>query len=241
MLNAVIQPQTNLNYGNKLLSMLLQDNDACKDQLDLIELTRGESLLIAGQGIRYVYFPVNCIVALECELDDGNCAEFALIGREGLVGISTFTGNKTITYNANVLCEGQAWRIPARVMAPLFEQNERFRRIMLDYTQALMTDAIHKVVCLRRHTIEQQLTRILLVCLDRKEQEELVVTQEQIARTMGVRREAITLAAQRLQATGLISYVRGRITLQDRAGIEALTCPCYKVSADAYKGVAHHA
>ena len=119
-------------------------------------------------------------------------------------------------------------------MNALFEDNGRLRGLILHYMQALMTDAAQKVVCIRRHSIEQQLCRTLLACLDRKDQEPLVLTQELIARTMGVRREAVTLAAQKLQAAGLIAYARGHITVIDRTGIEAQSCECYKISVKAF-------
>ncbi len=224
----------NQNCGNTLLATLLAENDTLFAHLDRVHLTQGQILHSAGQEIRNVYFPVGSIVALECELEDGNCAEFALTGREGLVGISCFTGKTAITYNATVLCEGPAWRVPARVMRTLFEDSGRLRRLILGYMQALMTDAAQKVVCIRRHTIEQQLCRTLLACLDRKDQEHLVLTQELIARTMGVRREAVTLAAQKLQAIGLIVYVRGHITVLDRTRIETLSCECYKIVSTAF-------
>jgi len=231
--NMVIPLLKNQNCGNKLLATLLHGNDIVFAHLDQVHLTQGQILHAAGQDIQHVYFPVSSIVALECELEDGSCAEFALTGREGLVGLSCFTGNQAVTYNATVLCEGTALRVPARVMRPLFEDSGHLRRLILGYMQALMTDAAQKVVCIRRHSVEQQPCRTLLACLDCKDKEHLVLTQELIARTMGVRREAVTLAAQKLQATGLIVYARGRITVLDRTGIEARACECYKIVSNA--------
>ena len=222
------------HFGNQLLMALVHECTALSAYLERVDLAQGQVLHAAGQEIAYVYFPMSSIVALECALEDGNCAELALTGREGLVGISSFTGKGATTYSATVLCEGKAWRIPARVMNALFEDNGRLRGLILHYMQALMTDAAQKVVCIRRHSIEQQLCRTLLACLDRKDQEPLVLTQELIARTMGVRREAVTLAAQKLQAAGLIAYARGHITVIDRTGIEAQSCECYKISVKAF-------
>jgi len=226
--------QKNQNFGNQLLTALAQECPTVSAYVDQVQLAQGQVLHVVGQNIGYVYFPVSSIVALECALEDGNSAEFALTGREGLVGISCFTGKGGATYSATVLCEGKAWRVPARIMNALFEDNGRWRRRILHYMQALMTDAAQKVVCIRRHSIEQQLCRTLLACLDRKEQEPLVLTQELIARTMGVRREAVTLAAQKLQAAGRIAYARGHITVIDRTGIEAQSCECYKIVSTAF-------
>lgn len=222
---------------NTLLASIVQEIGPLSLGLERVRLSLGQVLHAAGQAIRSVYFPVDCIVSLESLLEDGSCAEFALAGREGLVGIGCFTGPRSTTYNATVLCEGHAWRVPADVMRSLFENNSRLRRLLLVYMQALMTDAAQKVVCIRRHTIDQQLCRTLLACLDRKPQEPLVLTQELIARTMGVRREAVTLAAQKLQALGLIAYTRGHITVLDRPGVGVHACECYKISFTAFNGL----
>jgi CRP-like cAMP-binding protein len=226
--------QTLPHLGNHLLNAMARESTALPAYLDQVDLTQAQLLHAAGQDIGHVYFPVSSIVALECPLEDGSSAEFALTGREGIVGISCFTGRAATTYSATVLCEGSAWRAPARVMKALFEDNGRLRRLVLHYMQALMTDAAQKVVCIRRHSIEQQLCRTLLACLDRRDQAQLVLTQELIARTMGVRREAVTLAAQKLQAAGLIAYARGHITVLRRAGIEALSCECYRIVSQAF-------
>ena len=193
--------QTPPPFGNHLLNAIARESGALPAHLDRIELAQGQLLHAAGQDIGHVYFPVSSIVALECPLEDGSSAEFALTGREGIVGISCFTGRAATTYSATVLCEGSAWRVPARVMKALFEENGRLRRLVLHYMQALMTDAAQKVVCIRRHSIEQQLCRTLLACLDRRDQAQLVLTQELIARTMGVRREAVTLGGDRCVAS----------------------------------------
>ena len=226
--------QTLPPFDNQLLSAIVMENVTLPGYLDPVDLAQEQILHRAGHDIAYVYFPVSAIVALECALEDGSSAEFALTGREGLVGISCFTGKATTTYSATVLCGGTAWRVPARVMSALFEENGRLRRLILHYMQALMTEAAQKVVCIRRHAIEQQLCRTLLACLDRKNQEQLVMTQDLIARTMGVRREAVTLAARKLQAAGLITYTRGHITVIRRTGIEALSCECYKIASRAF-------
>ena len=227
-----LQPPPQL--GNRLLDAIVRESVSLPACLDRVDLAQEQLLHAAGQAIDHLYFPDNSIIALECPLEDGSSAEFALTGREGVVGISCFTGKAATTYSATVLCEGSAWRAPASVMKALFEDNGRLRRLVLHYMQALMTDAAQKVVCIRRHTIEQQLCRTLLACLDRKDQDRLVLTQELIARTMGVRREAVTLAAQKLQAAGHIAYARGHITVLDRAGIETLSCECYKIASLAF-------
>lgn len=234
-LNTTTPLQASPHCGNQLLAAFMHDSQGLMPHMDSVHLTQGQLLHVAGQNMRYVYFPVNCIVVLECTLEDGNCAEFALTGREGMVGVSCFADKAATNYGATVLCEGTAWRMPARMLRSLFEDSGRLRRIVLAYMHALMTDAAQRVVCIRRHSIEQQLCRTLLTCMDRKDEGPLMLTQELIARTMGVRREAVTLAALKLQATGLIAYARGHITVLDRKGIEQLSCECYRIVSQSFQ------
>jgi CRP-like cAMP-binding protein len=184
-------------------------------------LSVGQVLFEHGRQLSHVYFPVSSIVSLQCDLEDGSASEFALTGNEGVVGVFIFMGTRSTISNAIVIREGMAYRFSADLLFNEFNVSGEFRRLILRYMQAMMTEASQRAVCHRRHSIDQQLCRIILLCLDR--------TQELIARTMGVRREAITVSAQKLQAAGLIHYVRGHITVLDRAGIESLACECYKI------------
>lgn len=200
-----------------------------RDHLQLIELNLGQILFEHGQELSHVYFPVTSIVSLQCDLVDGTSSEFALTGNEGVVGVFIFMGTRTTISNAVVLREGLAYRFHADLLYNEFNHSGAFRRLILRYMQAMMTEASQRAVCHRRHTIEQHLCRIILLCLDRTRTNELTLTQDLIARTMGLRREAVTLAAQKLQAAGLIQYVRGCIKILDREGVESHACECYKI------------
>jgi len=197
--------------------------------LELVELSVGQVLFEHGRRLRHVFFPVTSIVSLQCDLEDDTSSEFALTGNEGVVGVFIFMGTRSTISNAVVIREGLAYRFSADLLLGEFNLSGAFRRLILRYMQAMMTEASQRAVCHRRHTIEQQLCRIILLCLDRTRSSELTLTQDLIARTMGVRREAITLAAQKLQVAGLIRSARGCITVLDRAGVESVTCECYKI------------
>lgn len=197
--------------------------------LELVEVGVGQVLFEHGRALGHVYFPVTSIVSLQCDLEDGTSSEFALTGNEGVVGVFIFMGTRSTISNAVVIREGLAYRFSADLLLGEFNLSGAFRRLILRYMQAMMTEASQRAVCHRRHAIDQQLCRIILLCLDRTQARELTLTQELIARTMGVRREAVTLAAQKLQEAGLICYSRGTIEVLDRTGLEAQACECYKI------------
>ena len=202
--------------------------------LELVELTVGQVLFEHGRPLSHVYFPVTSIVSLQCDLEDGSSSEFALTGNEGVVGVFIFMGTRSTISNAVVIRGGMAYRFNGDMLFDEFNHSGAFRRLILRYMQAMMTEASQRAVCHRRHSIDQQLSRIILLCLDRTQASKLTLTQELIARTMGVRREAITVAAQKLQAAGMIRYARGSITVLDRSGIESLACECYKIVKDEF-------
>ena len=202
--------------------------------LELVELTVGQVLFEHGRPLSHVYFPVTSIVSLQCDLEDGSSSEFALTGNEGVVGVFIFMGTRSTISNAVVIRGGMAYRFNADMLFDEFNHSGAFRRLILRYMQAMMTEASQRAVCHRRHSIDQQLSRIILLCLDRTQASQLTLTQELIARTMGVRREAITVAAQKLQAAGMIRYARGSIRVLDRSGIELLACECYKIVKDEF-------
>lgn len=197
--------------------------------LELVELSFEQVLFEHGRPLSHVYFPITGIVSLQCNLEDGTSSEFALVGNEGLVGVFIFMGTSSSISNAVVIREGLAYRFSADLLIDEFNHFGTVRRLILLYMQAMMTEASQRVVCHRRHLIDQQLCRIILLCLDRTQDNQLRLTQELIARTMGVRREAIAVAAKQLQTAGLISYMRGCIRVLDRVGIELLACECYEI------------
>jgi len=194
----------------------------------------GEVVYESGAQMEHIYFPTTAIVSLLYLMEDGASAEMGMAGKEGVVGVALFMGGNTMPNRAVVQSAGGAVRMRARVLRDEFARGGAFQRLLLRYTQALLTQMSQTAVCNRLHAIEQQLCRWLLLSHDRLDSDELVMTQELIANMLGVRREGVTAAAGRLQEQGLISYVRGRIQVLDRRGLEAAACECYKVVKDEY-------
>lgn len=197
--------------------------------LEEIEMPLGQVLYESGSTLNYVYFPTTAIVSLLYLLENGASAEIAVVGNDGIVGISLFMGGETTPSRAVVQSAGQGYRLRAATMKEEFSRAGPVLHLLLRYTQALITQMTQTAVCNRHHTLDQQLCRWLLLSLDRLTGNELVMTQELIANMLGVRREGVTEAAVRLQAAGLIRYSRGRITILDRRGLEKRTCECYAV------------
>ena len=214
--------------SNKLLAALPADlYERLRPHLELVELEAGASVYEAGSKQPYVYFPTDSIVSLLYVMKDGASTEIAGVGNEGLVGIALFMGGDTTPSRAIVQCAGHAYRLKARLLKAEF--GGALQHLLLRYTQALITQMAQTSVCNRHHSIEQQLCRWLLLTADRLPRSVLTMTQEAIANTLGVRREGVTEAAGKLQEDGLIHYSRGRITVVDRAGLEARVCECYAV------------
>lgn len=216
---------------NRLLRALPEEVwNRLSPHLELIELRQGAGLLQDVEGpADYVYFPTNSIVSLLCVTEDGAAVQTAMVGVEGMVGISLFMGRDMATGRALVQSPGYAFRLPARVLVPEFERTPAVTRLLLRHTQSLMVQMAQAAVCNRHHAIEQQLCRWLLSSLDRLVGNDLAMTQEFIATLIGVRREGVTEAAGRLQRLGLIRYSRGRITVVDREALEHRACECYGV------------
>jgi len=188
----------------------------------------------SGGAQGYVYFPTSSIVSLLYVLADGNSAEIAVTGNEGLVGIALFMGGETTPSRAVVQSAGHGYRLKAAVVKKQFESGGALQHLVLRYTQALITQMTQTAVCNRHHGVDQQLCRWLLLSMDRLASDRLVMTQELIANMLGVRREGVTEAAGKLQAEGLIHYSRGHITVRDRPRLEARVCECYAVVKKEY-------
>lgn len=203
-------------------------------QLELVDMPLGKVLYEPGNRLAHVYFPTDSIVSLLYVMEDGGSAEIAMVGLEGLVGISLFMGGESTPSRAVVQSAGQAFRLKAGVMMQEFNRAGPVLHLLLRYTQALITQMSQTAVCNRHHSLEQQLCRWLLLSLDRLPANEICMTQELIANMLGVRREGVTEAAGRLQKNGLIRYQRGRITVLDRPGLEKSTCECYAVVKTEY-------
>jgi CRP-like cAMP-binding protein len=197
--------------------------------LELVPLLLGESLYEPGGQLRHAYFPTTAIVSLLYVLESGSSAEIAGVGNEGIVGISLFMGGDTTPSSAVVQTAGHSYRLPGRLVKEEFNRAGLLHRLLLRYTQALLTQMCQTAACNRHHSIEQQLCRWLLLTLDRLPSNELVMTQELVASALGVRREGITEAAGTLQRAGVIRYRRGHITVLERSGLEAGACECYAV------------
>lgn len=215
---------------NQLLAALpAADFERLQSHLKLIPLVLGAALYEPGVEMRHLYFPTNSIVSLLYVMADGASAEIAVVGNEGVVGVSLFMGGETTPSRAVVQSAGHAYRLPGQVIKEEFTRGGVMQHLLLRYTQSLLTQMAQTAVCNRHHSLDQQLCRWLLLSLDRLPANELVMTQELIANMLGVRREGVTEAAGHLQGAGLIRYSRGRITVLDRPGLEARTCECYAV------------
>jgi CRP-like cAMP-binding protein len=197
--------------------------------LELVEMPLGEVLYESGGRLDHVYFPTTCIVSLLYVLENGASAEIAVVGYEGILGISLFMGGETTPSRAVVQSAGFGYRLKAPLLKQEFNRAGPVLRLLLRYTQALITQMTQTAVCNRHHSIEQQLCRWLLVSLDRLSSNSLKMTQELIANMLGVRREGVTEAAGNLQRAGLIRYNRGHIDVLDRPGLEQAVCECYAV------------
>ena len=203
-------------------------------RMEPVPLPLGKVLYESGSKLTHVYFPTTSIVSLLYVMEDGASAEIAVVGREGIVGISLFMGGGSTPSRAVVQSAGHGFRLNASLMMDEFNRAGPVLHLLLRYTQALITQMAQTAVCNRHHSLDQQLCRWLLLSLDRLDSGELVMTQELIANMLGVRREGVTEAAGNLQQAGLIRYRRGRITVLDRAGLEARSCECYAVVKNEY-------
>jgi CRP-like cAMP-binding protein len=197
--------------------------------LERVDMPLGTVLYESGDVLQHAYFPADCIVSLLYVLADGSCAEIAMVGNDGLIGIALFMGGETTTNRAVVQSAGHAYRLVGHRLKEEFYRNGTLQRLLLLYTQALITQMAQTAVCNRHHTVPQQLCRWLLLSLDRLQSNELNVTQDLISNMLGVRREGVTEAAGKLQRLGIIHYRRGYITILDRPTLEATCCECYGV------------
>ncbi|MDO8788382.1 MAG: Crp/Fnr family transcriptional regulator [Sulfuritalea sp.] len=197
--------------------------------LELIAMPLGHSLYESGTQMRHVYFPTNAIVSLLYVMADGASAEIAVVGNEGVVGVSLFMGGETTPSRAVVQSAGHAYRMTGELLKGEFHRAGPMQYLLLRYTQALLTQMAQTTVCNRHHSLDQQFCRWLLLSSDRLLSDELIMTQELIAGMLGVGREGITETACKIQEAGLIAYHRGHITVLDRAGLEARACECYAV------------
>jgi CRP-like cAMP-binding protein len=224
-LTAAHSPQQN----HLLAALPAAEFERLLPHLELVPMPLGEALYESGGRLKHVYFPTTSIVSLLYVMESGASAEIAVVGNEGILGVSLFMGGETTPSRAVVQSAGFGYRLKAQVLKDEFNRAGPVLRLLLRYTQALITQMSQTAVCNRHHSLEQQLCRWLLLSLDRLPTNELVMTQELIANMLGVRREGVTEAAGNLQRAGLIHYSRGRITVTNRPGLERDVCECYAV------------
>lgn len=214
---------------NRILAALPSSDYArLLPQLEYVPLPLGWTMSESGDHVNFLHFPVTGIVSLIYDLEDGSSSEVALVGNEGMVGISIFMGGESMPSNTKVQSAGAAYRLARKTMKTEFALGGQLQHLALLYTQALIAQTSQTAVCNQHHALDQQLCRWLLMSIDRLHANELVITQELISNLLGVRRESVTATAGKLQKEGLISYSRGRIKVLDRPGLEARACECYE-------------
>jgi len=223
-------PESHAPNQNHLLAALPAAEFArLAPELELVAMPLGQALYESGELLQHVYFPTSAIVSLLYVMENGASAEIAIVGNEGILGISLFMGGETTPNRAVVQSAGHGYRLKAHLLKDEFRRAGPVMDLLLRYTQALITQMAQTAACNRHHSIDQQLCRWLLLSLDRLSTSELTMTQELIANMLGVRREGVTEAAGNLQRAGVISYSRGRIIVLDREQLEHNVCECYAV------------
>lgn len=230
---------TDERVRNHILTQLSRSQwDLLQPHSEMRSLKRGKPLGSPGEHGTWVVFPIDCIVSLRCELADGHGSEFAMVGNEGMVGISAFTSVEVQPADAMVQCPGRALSVRTSVIRLMFDADPVFRCVVLRYMQALLNTASQTAACYRHHGIEQQVARVLLASHDRLDDMLLPLTHEVIAGMLGVRREGVTEATNAMRRAGLIEYARGRIHLLDLRGLADHACECYAQIRDKYRRMA---
>ena len=222
-------PSHNPSQNHLLAALPEAEFKRLEAHLELVHMPLGDVLYESGCKLHHVYFPTTSIIAMLYVLEDGASAEIAVVGNEGMLGISLFMGGETTPSRAVVQAAGWGYRLQAHFMKEEFRRAGPLLFLLLRYTQALITQMTQTAVCNRHHAIEQQLCRWLLLTLDRLSSDSITMTQDLIANNLGVRREGVTEAAGKLQRAGYIRYSRGHITVLDRPGLEKRVCECYAV------------
>jgi CRP-like cAMP-binding protein len=202
--------------------------------LEYVDMRLGKVLYEAGSILSHVYFPTTAIVSLLYVMQNGESAEIAVVGNDGVVGISLFMGGDSTSSRALIQSAGGAYRLSAQLMKEEFDRGGPVLHLLLRYTQALITQMVQTAACNRHHSLDQQLCRWLLLSLDRLQGTDMMMTQDLIANMLGVPRDGATEGALKLQTAGLINYTQGRIRVLDRGGLEKRTCECYAVVKKEY-------
>lgn len=213
--------------NNILAALPDADFERLLPDLEFVPMPLGWTMSESGDHVDFLHFPTAGIVSLIYDLEDGSSSEIALVGNEGMIGISIFMGGESLPSNTEVQSAGTAYRLSRRIMKREFALGGQLQRLALLFTQALIAQTSQTAVCNQHHTVEQQMCRWMLMSADRLHQNEIVITQELVANLLGVRRESITQATGKLKKSGLIANARGSITILDRPKLEAQACECY--------------
>lgn len=235
------EPSMQNAFNNQILvSLPLPIYDTWERHFEIVELQPGQVLYNPDTRLASVYFPLTAIVSWLYLLEDGDSTEIAMVGREGLVGLYLLLGSESSPNRAVVQTAGQAIRMPLPVVLKSFEQNLEVQRVLLRFAQTLINQMSQGNVCRQHHSLEQQICRMLLMIVDRQDSLQVHKTHEAIALLLGVRREAVSLAAAKLMKEGLISYTRGLIEVLDRSELEKTVCECYSVVQSKHSRVHQH-
>lgn len=219
-----------IEVQNKLLAALPQDElERFLPNLEPVYLEKSEILYVVGDTVQYGYFPNTGMISLLSTTESGATVEVALVGQEGVMGIPPILRINTTPYEAMVQISSEAFRVKADSLVKEFDRGGKLQKLILRYTHVLLTQISQSAVCNRFHTVEKRLCRWLLIARDRVDSDYLDLTQEIIAHMLGTPRTGVTMAACTLQKQGLIRYARGKITILDRAGLEAGSCECYRI------------
>ncbi|MGZ5260161.1 MAG: Crp/Fnr family transcriptional regulator [Burkholderiales bacterium] len=197
--------------------------------LELVPLTLGQVLYEAGQTMSHAYFPIDCIVSLLYVMKNGESAEIAIVGNEGMIGIALFMGGESTQSRAIVQNAGHAFRLKAQVLKDEFHSGGALNRLLLMFASALITQMVQTAACNRHHPIDKQLCRWMLLSLDRLSSNRISMTDKLIGNMLGLSSADVTKATNVLQKAGLIHYDAGEITVLDRSGVEKRSCECYEV------------
>jgi CRP-like cAMP-binding protein len=233
-MTTMIDASTDLRHNHLLAALPDDELQRWLPHLEHVEMPLGQVLYEAGSTLSHVYFPTTAIVSLLYVMQNGASAEIAIVGNEGVVGVSLFMGGESTPSRALVQSAGGGFRLRAQVMKDEFNRAGPVLHVLLRYTQALITQMVQTAACNRHHSLDQQLCRWLLLSLDRLQGTEMVMTQQLVANMLGVPREGATEGALKLQSAGLIDYTLGRIRVLDRKGLEKRTCECYAVVKKEY-------
>lgn len=220
--------------NNILAALNKADYERISPDLELVEMPLGWTISEAGEHVKFTHFPISGIVSLIYDLENGSSSEVAIVGNEGIIGISIFMGGESMPSSTEVQCPGQAYRLSRKILKREFALGGQLQQIALLYTQALIAQTSQTAVCNQHHTMEQQLCRWLMMSLDRLHDNQIVITQLLIAKLLGVRRESVSEAAGKLQKDGVITYARGRITVLNHNKLKDRACECYQVIAEEY-------